>query len=89
MTICATTSSHPPVSTTRLLAASRLPTRAELRATNAGVPRGSALPTDGRGCPARLADLPDPFDPLLELFSLGYGVRASPRVPFQLVAPLG
>jgi len=66
----------------------RLPTRAELTQLGVRLPPAAALPTRPGRAPPRLADLPDPFEPLLALWSLGYALRGSTRTPLALVALL-
>jgi len=66
----------------------RLPTRTQLARLGARLPRAAVLPTGPNGAPPRLADLSDPFEPLLALWSLGYALRGSSRTPLALVALL-
>ncbi|MFO0609999.1 MAG: hypothetical protein U0324_42970 [Polyangiales bacterium] len=66
----------------------RLPTREEAARFGAQLPSGAVLPAGPDGAPARLSDLADPFEPLRELWSLGYALRGMTWATSSLVAAL-
>lgn len=66
----------------------RLPTREEVVRFRLPLPPSAVLPAGPDGAPARLADLADPFEPLRELWSLGYTLRGLTWATSSLVAAL-